>query len=268
MAYLDLEAYFERVDWRGGVQPTLDTLAGLLAAHMTHVPFENLDVLLGRRPRLDLEGLQAKIVRARRGGYCFEQATLFAAVLERLGFALTRHTARVVLRMPRTSSPRAHMIVNVHLPEGAFVVDPGFGGLSPRMPVPLVTGHHVRFGDEAHGFAREDRYWMLRAHSGGDVIDCWVTTLDDDNAIDFEVGNHYTSSHPASLFVNQMMLCAHTVDGRVTVMNRMLTIRDARGEHATEIADRATLRAILQEHFGFDLSDIEELRVPAIPEWS
>jgi N-hydroxyarylamine O-acetyltransferase len=265
---MKLDAYFDRIGWGGPTPPTLDTLAGLLAAHMTHVPFENLDVLLGRRPRLDLEALQAKVVYARRGGYCFEQVTLFSAVLERLGFALARHTARVVLRVPRSASPRAHMIVAVRLPEGTFLVDPGFGGLSPRSPLPLAAGREMPFGDEVHWLAREDGYWVLRARTGGQVVDCWATALDEDNAIDFEVGNHYTSSHPASPFVSHLMLCAHTAAGRVTVANRLVTIRDARGERVEEIADRPALRALLTEHFGFDLPEVERLRVPAIPEWS
>jgi len=99
-ATVDLDAYFQRVRWSGGRDPTLETLAGLIEAHTAHIPFENLDVLLGRTLRLDLEGLQDKIVGACRGGYCFEHASLFAAVLEALGFQVARHAARVVLFGP------------------------------------------------------------------------------------------------------------------------------------------------------------------------
>ncbi|TMG83178.1 MAG: arylamine N-acetyltransferase [Betaproteobacteria bacterium] len=102
---IDLGAYFERIEWGGAVRPTFETLAGMLHAHMSRIPFENLDVLLHRPVRLDFDGLQEKLVRARRGGYCFEHATLFAAALEQVGFAPVRHTARVVLLAPRTASP-------------------------------------------------------------------------------------------------------------------------------------------------------------------
>src|SRR5271163_3069048 len=88
---IDLDAYFDRIQWSGATEPKYATLAGLLDAHMAHIPFENFDVLLGRSVRLDLEGLQSKLVKGRRGGYCFEHATLFAAVLERLGFEPVRH---------------------------------------------------------------------------------------------------------------------------------------------------------------------------------
>jgi N-hydroxyarylamine O-acetyltransferase len=83
---IDLDAYFERIGWGGSTHATFHTLSDLIHAHMTAIPFENLDVLLGRSIRLDLEGIQDKLVRARRGGYCFEHSTLLASVLERLGF--------------------------------------------------------------------------------------------------------------------------------------------------------------------------------------
>src|SRR6516164_7620350 len=94
---LDLPAYLDRVEYTGPCAPTTAVLQALHLAHVTHIPFENLDIQLGRPIRLDLESLQAKLVRARRGGYCFEHNTLFAAVLERLGFGVTRLAARVRL---------------------------------------------------------------------------------------------------------------------------------------------------------------------------
>jgi len=264
---LELDAYFARIEWGGTTKPTLETLGGLLRAHMRHVPFENLDVLLGRPIRLELDALQEKLVHARRGGYCFEHATLFAAVLDALGFAPVRHSARVVMRVPRTASPRTHMFLTVRLPEGTFVVDPGFGSLAPEVPVALteVNGHPQ--GDQSHEFVRDGPYWTLRASIDGKVVDCWVSTLEADNAVDFEVANHYTSTHAASAFVNNVMLRALTSDGRVSVMNRDVTTRVGGAVRTLQLADRAALRALLAERFGVDLPEVETLRVPAIPEW-
>src|ERR1700727_314376 len=137
---LDLTAYFERIHWTGDAAPVLETIKGLLIAHMRAIPFEHLDVLRGKTIALDLEGLQAKLVRARRGGYCFEHVTLFAAVLEQLGFHPVRHSARVILFRPRAESPRGHMFLTVPLSGQTFVVDPGFGAMAPRMPIPLAEG--------------------------------------------------------------------------------------------------------------------------------
>jgi N-hydroxyarylamine O-acetyltransferase len=265
---VDLDAYFERIRYGGSTRPVFDTLKVLLGAHMAAIPFENLDVLLGRQVRLDLEGLQDKLVRAHRGGYCFEHATLFAAALEKLGFLPVRHTARVVLLTPRSASPRTHMFLTVQVAEGTFVVDPGFGAFAPRVPVPLTDGAEARSGKEKHTMVRDGRYWILRAQSVEKDIDCWVSTLDADNMVDFEVGNHYTATHRASPFVNRIMMRALTADGRVSVMNRDATIWHRESPSTSQLADRRALRTLLVEHFGFDMPEVEHLRVPSIPEWT
>jgi N-hydroxyarylamine O-acetyltransferase len=150
----DLDAYFDRIRWTGCTTANYATLAGLVDAHMSRIPFENLDVLLGRGISLDLSSLQRKLVDQRRGGYCFEHASLFAAVLETLGFSVTAHTARVVLFQPRSESPRTHMFLAVALDGETFVVDPGFGAQAPRVPLPLRDGVEVRAGNDAHWMAR------------------------------------------------------------------------------------------------------------------
>jgi N-hydroxyarylamine O-acetyltransferase len=264
----DLDAYFERIEWGGAARPDYDTLAGLLDAHMAHIPFENLEVLLGRPVRLDLQSLQNKLVQARRGGYCFEQTTLFAAVLEQLGFTPVRHTARVIMVSPRHESPRTHMFLTVPLPEGTFIIDPGFGSLAPRRPVALAEGVPVQVGHEVHWMERAQREWVLKARIGDKLMDCWVSPLEPDNLIDFEVGNHYTSTHPTSPFVNRITMRALTPTGRVSVMNRDVTIREADASTTSQLADRTALRSLLAKYFGFDLPEVERLRVPSIPEWS
>src|SRR5882672_3715315 len=105
---MDLDAYFERIGWRGPRAATAQVLAALVGHHVRAIPFENFDVLLGRPVRLDLDSLQGKLVRARRGGYCYEHASLFAAVLRELGFTVHCHSARVVMATPRDSAPRTH----------------------------------------------------------------------------------------------------------------------------------------------------------------
>ena len=267
-ASLDLDAYFNHIGWGGATAASYETLAGLLRAHMAAIPFENLDVLLGRPVRLDLASLQAKLVDARRGGYCFEHVTLFAAVLEQLGFTPVRHSARVVLVNPRTAAPRTHMFLTVPLAEGTFVVDPGFGVLAPKVPLPLEDGEKVTFEHDTHWMARDGDFWVLRAQTTERTVDAWVSTLERDNPVDFEMANHYTSTHPASGFINRLMLRALTADGHVSVMNRDVTIRHGSGSSSSKLDDRAALRALLVEYFGFDLPEVEHLRVPSIPEWN
>ena len=123
-ATVDLAAYLERIGYAAELRPDHATLAGLHLAHATHIPFENLDVLLGRPIRLDLPSLQAKLVAGGRGGYCFEQNLLFAAVLRQLGFAVTPLAARVRYRTTQLL-PRTHMLLLVRADGADWIADVG-----------------------------------------------------------------------------------------------------------------------------------------------
>jgi N-hydroxyarylamine O-acetyltransferase len=263
---LAVDAYLARIGWRGTLRPSFETLVALLGAHMRAIPFENLDVLLGRPIRLDLASVVAKLVTARRGGYCFEHATLFAAMLDATGFAPVRHTARVTLFVPRTQAGRTHMLLTVECDGGRFVFDPGFGSRAPPFPVPLVDVADPP-PDATHWMARAEGHWVLRARTPERVVDCWATKLEPDNLVDFELGNHFTATHPSSPFVNRLTLHASTADGYVSVMNRDVTHVRGSDVRRTTLANRAALRALLIEHFGFDLPEVLSLRVPAIEDW-
>src|SRR5688500_6459235 len=122
MASFQADAYFARIGHAGPRDATAATLDAVHRAHATAVPFENLDVFLGRPIRIDLESVQAKLVGARRGGYCFEQNTLFAAALAHLGFAVTCLAARVRLGSARLL-PRTHMILKVQAEGRPWLAD-------------------------------------------------------------------------------------------------------------------------------------------------
>lgn len=264
---IDLDAYFRRIHWSGDRAPTLETLAGLIKAHTAHIPFENLDVLLGRGVRLDLDGLQEKIVGAGRGGYCFEHATLLAAVLQALGFKVTRHAARVILFSPLAEAKRDRMFMTVEIDGATYVADPGFGPYAPRFPVPLVD---ARAGQATHWMQRDGSHWILHAtREDRQPVAGWASTLEAESPMDFEVFNHYIATHPKSPFVNWVFLSTVLPDGRVNVLNTNVThLLGTDPPAQTQLPDRAALRALLRDHFGFDLPEIEQMRVPAIPEWT
>src|SRR6516225_6929382 len=155
---IDLAAYFERIAYAGDRMPSRATLDALHLAHATHIPFENLDVLLGRPIRLDLASLQAKLVCGRRGGYCFEQNLLFAAVLEHVGFGVTRLAARVRFGATRLL-PRTHMLLAVDAGSEMFLADVGFGGEGLLGPVPLAPGCESR-----------QHLWTYRLVAEGDLL--------------------------------------------------------------------------------------------------
>ena len=265
----DLEAYLQRIRWSGDRTPALATLASLMRAHVSAIPFENLDVLLGRPIRLDLDSIFSKLVTARRGGYCFEQTTLFHAVLERFGYRVQTHAARVVVFTPRAESARSHMFLTVRGEGFSVVVDPGFGGQAPLVPIPIVAGAEVRDASDCHQFVRDGDEWVLQAELEGRMVPLWTSTLEPQYPIDFVVANHYVSTCADSPFVNRLMLRVITPEGsRTSVMNRDVTVRRGAAVTTYQLADRAALRTLLVKDFGFDLPEVESLTIPSVPEWS
>src|SRR5262249_10311169 len=139
----DLDAYLRRIEYAGERRPTRAALEAVHLAHATHIPFENLDILLGKPIRLDIASVQAKLVHGRRGGYCFEQNQLLAAALEAFGFPVTRLAARVRLGATRVL-PRTHMLLAVEVEGTRYLADVGFGGGGPLLPLPLDPRPAVR----------------------------------------------------------------------------------------------------------------------------
>jgi N-hydroxyarylamine O-acetyltransferase len=211
--------------------------------------------LLGAPPRLELDALEDKLVTRKRGGYCYEHTTLFAAALEELGFAPRKHAARVVVVTPKEQSPRTHMFVTVD----GMMLDPGFGGRAPELPVPLdgsVAGEH-RLGRDGSEHVLE--------HAGKPL---WISTCEPLPHVDFVMANHFTATYPTSPFVNRIMARVFTSDGEVRIANREVTrIRGGQSE-TFELPNRHALREIVAAHFGFDLPALETMRVPSIPDWS
>ncbi|MEO6927868.1 MAG: arylamine N-acetyltransferase [Casimicrobiaceae bacterium] len=264
----DLDSYLQRIGWDGDRVADLATLRELLSAHMLAIPFENFDVLLGRRIHLDPASLQHKLVGQRRGGYCFEHATLFAAVLEQFGFAPLQHSARVISVTPRNLAPRSHMFLTVPIGDQRYVVDPGFGGNAPRVPVALADRSDVASDGDTHRMLRDGGSWVLRHAASGSETDCWISTLEIDNAVDFEMANYYTSTHPRSTFVNRLLVSVPTARGRISLMNDEATMREGGHERRWRIADRVALRAFAREYCGFDLPEIEAIVVPSVAAWA
>jgi len=276
----DLDAYLARIGTdgaglktgnylrgRGSSDPGIETIAALMRAHMAAIPFENIDVLLGRGIRIDLESVAAKLVTARRGGYCFEHGTLFQAALAALSIETTAHAARVLLVTPKAEAPRTHMFLTVVDRGTTWVLDPGFGGQGPLVPVPLVEGREARNGRDVHRLVRRDGEWVLEALVNGAMAPLWTSTLEPQYPVDFALANHYVSTYRESRFATHLLISAIMPDGRVSAMNRDVTVlRDGVAEKS-QLPDRAALRALLERHFGFDLPEVEQLRVPSLPEW-
>jgi len=247
---LDLPAYLRRIGYAGDLSPSRAVLDALHRAHVTSIPFENLDILLGVPIRLDLPSLQAKLVSGRRGGYCFEQNALFASALERVGFKVTRLAARVRYRTDRVL-PRTHMALRVDLDGARLLADVGFGADGLLLPVPLDGAESRQFA-WTYRVVDEDGAQLLQSRRDKHWEALYAFTHEPQLPVDYEVANHYTSTHPASRFTQILTAQAIAPDVR-----RILRDRDYvedRGASSTtrEIKSDDELVAVLAQAFALE----------------
>ena len=247
----DLDAYFARLGYTGPREPTLATLRALQLAHLSAIPFENLDVLLGRGIRIDLAAVEDKLVRQRRGGYCFEQNTLFSAVLCALGFEVTPLLARVRWGIPPAQrTPLTHMILRVTLDGRPWLADAGFGGVAATAPLALDTTAGQTTPHDLRRLVREDRTLTHQLFTADGWTDVYTFTLDDPAPVDFELGNWYSCTHPQGHFLNNLIVTRVAGDRRLALFNREFSIRHPDGRVEKEPVDSpARLLTLLAEHF-------------------
>jgi N-hydroxyarylamine O-acetyltransferase len=251
---LDLDAYLARIAHSGPLEPTAKVLCDLHLAHAASIPFENIEVLLGRAPRLDLDGLQAKLVRDRRGGYCFEHNLLFAAVLERLGFRVSRLAARVWYRATRRL-PRTHMLLRVDLTEGPWVTDVGFGGGGLLYPFPLSHGLESAQFAWAYRLQRGPNTWMLQSREPTGWADLYEFSEEPHEPVDYEPANYFVATHPSSPFVRTLTAQRPTPGARFTLRNRELITDRGGGRIESRTVAEHELLAVLDEVFGVRLPE-------------
>ncbi|WP_152362494.1 arylamine N-acetyltransferase family protein [Microlunatus speluncae] len=212
-ADLDLAAYLERTG-AAAEPPSAAALARLQTAHVRTFPFENIDVLLEQHPGVGLSAVQDKFVHRHRGGYCFEHATIFHAVLVRLGYDVEPRLARVA--NPQTS-PRSHLVMIVTLDGRRHLSDPGIG-IAPLEPIELADGAELSGGLWPHQVRRTDaeqpggHAWELWRRRGDDWEYMHTTDELPVRRVDVEMGHHWTSTAPSSHFRSSLSINRNGVD--------------------------------------------------------
>ena len=264
---IDLDAYFSRIGYDGSHAPTLETLRALHFAHTMAVPFENLTVLSGDPVLIDLPSVQEKIVGRNRGGYCFEVNGLFAAVLRALGFSVTTLIGRVRWKAPEEiETNRSHMMSLVNLPEGRFLADIGFGGITMTGPVPFVTDKVLATPHEPRRFLACDVQgtagFELQALLGDTWAPVYRFTLEPNGPQDYEQANWYTSTFPTSIFKQFLIVGRPTATSRKTIFNTTLSIRGLDGKAETQqLKSVDEIASALAEHFDLHLSEGDKARM-------
>ena len=245
----DLDAYLARIGLSG--RPSLFDVH---RAHITSVPFENLDPHAGIPVSLDIDDLASKLVRGRRGGYCFEQNLLLKAALEALGHQVETVLARVrVGAQPGTLRPRSHLLLKVRAGGADWHADVGFGNGSLLEPLPWGAGEEHLQGGWRFRVVAEGRLLVLQSVSGGGWADVYAFDPEPAPAVDLETSNWFTATHPHSPFVTGLIVSTQDAEGTRTTLSDWngLTLREetAAGAKVTAVT-RAEIPQLLATRFG------------------
>lgn len=247
---MNVPAYLERIHYRGDITRTLDTLRALHVAHMFAVPFENLDIHLGRHIGLDLDHLHDKIVTQRRGGFCYELNGLFAALLSHIGFQVELFGAEVV-QNGQVNRNDSHLTLIVRLDED-WLADVGFGdGFFEPLRLDeardqIQLGHSfrlVRDGNtitmlERMGDGSEEGYRFERVPRPFEA---------------FREMCEWTATSPESHFTRKRVTTLPIAGGRVTQSDRRLILTQGSAREEKELT-RSEYESTLRERFGIALS--------------
>jgi N-hydroxyarylamine O-acetyltransferase len=228
---MDLDAYFARIGHDGTRRPDLVTLAAIIGHHAETIPFEAIDVLLGKGIDIAPEAIFDKLVHRKRGGYCFEQNGLLQAALTTLGFDVTARLARVLWMRPADAPPlrATHMALIVHIDGRDYLADAGFGNGTPTVPLAFDTAEPQATPLETFRLCPTSDGHVLEMRVGENWSPVYEILAGSPGAADFADANLFTSTSPESRFRRDLMLARATTEARFLLLGNRLMIRPAQG---------------------------------------
>jgi N-hydroxyarylamine O-acetyltransferase len=234
-------------------------LQAIVAAHLTTIPFENLNPLLGLPVSLECSALERKLVHEGRGGYCFEQNLLLQAALQAIGFEVSGLIARVLwTRAEDAVTPQTHMLLRVEMAGESWLVDVGFGGQTLVGVLRLQADVEQATRLEPFRLVQMDGDWRMQSLVRGSWLSLYRFDLRPVPLIDYVVANHYVSTHPDSNFVKHLNVARTTSEGRLSLRDREFTLRRIGHEPRRRTLDSvAEIRRVLEKEFL--------IRLPAHP---
>lgn len=248
--------YCQRIGLKTLPEPTPEGLAAVQHAQRQAIPFENVDICLGREVCIDPAAVFNKLVIARRGGYCFEQNLLLAAALTAMNVPYRPVLARVWLGATE-APPLTHLALLAEADGENWLMDAGFGsGYCP--PLRLNDGTRTTTSDRSvYRLTKDDRFeWVLEQMIGNAFIRQYSFTMAEVAPADIRLSNHWTSTHPTSRFKQHLIVNRITEGGRISLMDSAFT-RTGKNEQTTVVTSHAQLGAILEGEFGLGFSEAE-----------
>jgi len=251
----DLAAYCKRINYSGALDASIASLKGLHSAHVHNVPFENLDIHLGKSLSLRPEDMFAKIVGRKRGGYCYEINSLFAIALTAIGFQVQCLLARVLFNMTAVY-PRSHQLLLVTVDDEPWIADVGFGSCCLREPIRLVPGVVNEQGPDNFRLRKEsDSTYVLEAMPVGRWQDLYAFTLEPYLLVDFEPYNYYNSTSPHAKWTQQKVCTLPTPEGRIVAVDREFKIHRAGSTQVIRAESDEEYRLMLSRYFRLEIAD-------------
>lgn len=248
----DLEAYFARIGYSGARDATLETLQAVVQHHTETIPFENLNPYLRLPVKLDIESLQTKLVHSRRGGFCFEQNGLLRQILLALGYQSRPLGARVVWNSPPDyTPPRTHMVQLLAIDGESYMVDVGFGGMTPTAPLRLAPDLVQETPHEPFRFAKDGEEFILEALVAGIWRALYRFDLAEQKPIDYELSNFWVCHHPNSSFINGISVARVEPGRRYALRDNRLAVHHTGGISEERVLESvADVRKVLNRTFG------------------
>lgn len=245
---MDVQAYLNRINYHGSLEPTAETLRQLHLAHLLAVPFENLSIHAPEPIVLEDDALFEKIVSRRRGGFCYELNGLFAGLLRALGFKVEMLSAQVADDEGGFSRDFDHMTLIVS-GEQRWLADVGFGD-SFVEPLLLDAREAQMQRDRAYRIVADGEWLILeRADNGRDWKPQYSFTLQPFQYPDYAEMCEYHQTSPESHFVRSRICSRLTPEGRISLTEKLLITTEGNQRHEQPVATPEEYVEMLRQHF-------------------
>jgi len=249
---MDIKTYLERLQYKGALLPTIETLRGLQLAHLRTIPFENLSIHAKEPIILKEEALFNKLILNERGGFCYELNGLFATLLRELGFNVLMLSGGVAKPNGGFGPNFDHMTLMVLLEE-RWLVDVGFGD-SFEQPLLIDKRDAQPQGEQVFRIAEEGNYLLL---SGSNKESAWKAhyrfSLNPYELTDFEEMCRYHQTSQESNFTKRRICSLAKPNGRLTLSDMRLIETNNGVKSESVVKNDEEYAAILKNEFGIVL---------------
>ena len=248
---MDVQAYLDRIAYRGPLGREAETVRQLHLAHLLNVPFENLSIHWHEPIVLDDAALFEKIVARRRGGFCYELNGLFASLLRELGFEIAMLSAQVADDQGEFSRDFDHMTLLVTLNEQPWLADVGFGD-SFIEPLRLDPNAEQRQRDSQHRIVEASDSWFVleRARADGEWRPEYRFTREPYQYSDYEEMCRYHQTSPESHFTQKRICSRLTPAGRRSLSDLRFIVTENGTRTERQLADANEYAELLRDQFG------------------